>query len=262
MRLERLSIPAFGPFTGVALDFPASGADLHLVYGPNEAGKSSLLRAIRDLLYGIPGQTPDGFLHDYKALRIAGTLCRKDGRRLAFQRRKGNRSTLLDAAGDPLPDDELAPFLGAVDREYFTTMFGLDATRLREGAAALLQGRGDLGQALFSASLAGTPIHKVIESLDAEARTLFEGRRSGVAIRTVLGDFEQHQQASRDATVKPEDWGAVVEALRAATAARDQLDAELRTLRERADWRRRGVSTRCHRARPWRRGSWTRRSGR
>ena len=73
MRFERLSIPAFGPFTNVALELPPGGADFHLVYGPNEAGKSSLLRAIRNLLYGIHGQTPDNFLHDYKALRIAAT---------------------------------------------------------------------------------------------------------------------------------------------------------------------------------------------
>ena len=236
MRFERLSIPAYGPFTGVGLDLPAAGGDLHVVYGPNEAGKSSLLRAVRDLLYGIPGQTPDDFLHDYKALRIAGTLHQRDGRRLAFQRRKGNRNTLLDESNGPLPDDALAPFLGAVDREYFTTMFGLDAQGLRDGAAALLQGKGDLGQALFSASLAGTPIHKVIESLDAQARTLFEGRRSGVAIRTALSELEQHQQASREATVKPENWDAAVTALAGALAERDRLDGELKALRERADW--------------------------
>jgi len=236
LRFERLSIPAFGPFTEVAFGFPAAGGDFHLVYGPNEAGKSSLLRAIRDLLYGIHGQTPDDFLHDYKALRIAGTLCRQDGTRLAFQRRKGNRNTLLDESGSPLPDDALTPFLGAVDRDYFTTMFGLGAAELRQGAADLLQGKGDLGQALFSASLAGTPVHRVLESLDAEARTLFEGRRSNVTIRTAISAYDDHQHASREATVKPEAWDAAVEALRAATAERERLDTELTGLRERADW--------------------------
>lgn len=237
MRFERLAIPAFGPFTDAALDFPSAGADFHLVYGPNEAGKSSLLRAIRDLLYGIPGQTPDDFLHDYKALRIAATLCRRDGQRLAVQRRKGNRNTLLDAEGEPLPDDALAPFLGAVDREYFTTMFGLGAEGLRDGAAALMQGQGDLGQALFSASLAGTPVHRVLDALDAEARRLLDGRaRVNVTIRPALDDYDEHLRASREATVKPEVWEAVVLALETATAERDSLDAELAGLRARADW--------------------------
>lgn len=53
MRFKRLSIPAFGPFTDYNLALPASDHDLHVIYGDNEAGKSSLLRAIRDLLFGI-----------------------------------------------------------------------------------------------------------------------------------------------------------------------------------------------------------------
>ena len=84
MRFERLYVPAFGPFTRFDLCLPADPSDFHLVYGPNEAGKSSLLRAIRDLLYGIHAQTPDSFLHDYKVLRIAGTIVVSDGWRLSF----------------------------------------------------------------------------------------------------------------------------------------------------------------------------------
>ena len=105
MRFEQLSVPAYGPFTGLDLDLPAGGSDFHLIYGPNEAGKSSLLRAIRDLLYGIHGQTTDNFRHAYKDLRIAGRIAASDGRRLRFQRRKGNKDTLLDADGLALPDD-------------------------------------------------------------------------------------------------------------------------------------------------------------
>jgi len=237
MRFERLAVPAFGPFTNVAFEYPAAGSDFHLVYGPNEAGKSSLLRAIRDLLFGIPVRSADDFLHEYGKMRIEATLCRSDGMRLAFQRRKGNRNTLLDATREPLPDDALAPFLGAVGRDYFATMFGLDAAGLREGAAALLQGQGDLGQALFSASLAGTPVHRILKSLDDEACTLFDGRaRIGVTIRPAVESYERHLHASREATVKPEVWDAAVTALDSAVAERDRLDGELQALRARADW--------------------------
>lgn len=237
MRLERLAVPAFGPFTRVAFELPADGGDFHLVYGPNEAGKSSLLRAIRDLLYGIPARSPDAFLHDYGKLRIEATLCLRDGRRLAFQRRKGNANTVLDAHGSPLADAALEPFLGTVDRGFFTAMFGLGAVELREGAAALLEGQGDLGQALFSASLAGTPVHAILDALDREARTLFDGKaRVGIAIPAAKRDYEEGLHASREATVKPEAWDATVAALDAAVAERDRLDGELKALRARADW--------------------------
>jgi uncharacterized protein YhaN len=72
MRFERLHIPAFGPFTNLDLNFPENGSDLQVIYGSNEAGKSSLLRAFRDLLFGIHGQSPDNFIHDYRKMRIMG----------------------------------------------------------------------------------------------------------------------------------------------------------------------------------------------
>lgn len=237
MRFERLSVPAFGPFTGLELRLPAGPADLHLIYGPNEAGKSSLLRAIRDLLYGIHAQTPDAFRHDYKDLRIGGTLVAADGRRLDFQRRKGNRSTLLDEAGNALPDDCLTGLLGGVDRDFFSTLFGLGADELRRGAAALLQGQGEVGQALFSASLAGTPVHGILESLENEARAIYAGRaRTNVTLRPALNAYEDGRRRSREAAVRPEIWEAVLEAVAAATRERDGLDARLRACRERRDW--------------------------
>lgn len=237
MRFDRLAVPAFGPFTDFALEFGAGKSDCHLIYGPNEAGKSSLLRAIRDLLYGIHGQTPDNFLHDYQKLKIAGRICNSAGQRLSFQRRKGNKNTLLDETGNVLPDEALAGFLGVVDRDFFTTMFGLGTEELRQGAEALLHGQGELGQALFSASLAGTPVHRILEALETEARTLFDGRaRTKVSIRPAVDAYEENQRQSKAAIVRPEAWEETLTQLANAEHERGRLDAELKRDRARRDW--------------------------
>ena len=55
-------------------------APLHVVYGTNESGKTTALSAIGDLLYGFPGQTPYGFRHDQRALRVGGVCSLKRGR--------------------------------------------------------------------------------------------------------------------------------------------------------------------------------------
>ena len=140
MRFNRLHIPAFGPFTDLDIRLPGRGGDLHVTHGPNEAGKRSLLRAFRDLLFGIHGQSPDNFPHDYKELRIQGEVSNQAGEKLTLQRRKGNENTVLDAVGNPLPDNALIPYLGSVDPAHFSTMFGLGARELREGAEELLRG--------------------------------------------------------------------------------------------------------------------------
>jgi len=237
MRFRRLAIPAYGPFTDLALEFSSGSADFHLIYGRNEAGKSSLLRAIRDLLYGIHTQTPDNFLHDYKDLRISAEIENQSGRRLDVQRRKGLRNTLLDAAGQALPDDALAPFLGPVDRTFFTTMFGLGSDELRQGAHDLLQGKGDLGQALFSASLAGTPVHRVLEGLNEEARKLFDGKAwKNASIRPALDLHDEALRNCKQTRVKPETWDTTLRELADARRAKNELDADLHTLRGRQDW--------------------------
>ena len=61
MRIDRLELVRYGRFTNCALDFAGSG--LHLVVGPNEAGKSTLRSSIGELLYGIHPQTKLDFLH-------------------------------------------------------------------------------------------------------------------------------------------------------------------------------------------------------
>ena len=64
MRFERLDIDRYGCFTGQTLDFGAAleNGDLHLVYGPNEAGKSTLRDACIDFLFGFPHQTRYDFV--------------------------------------------------------------------------------------------------------------------------------------------------------------------------------------------------------
>jgi uncharacterized protein YhaN len=74
MRIARLWLHAFGPFTNAKLAFEQKPRALELVYGPNEAGKSTTLRALTALLYGIPPRTVDAHLHDMPKLRVAGLL--------------------------------------------------------------------------------------------------------------------------------------------------------------------------------------------
>jgi len=228
MRFQRLHIPAFGPFTNLELSFPSAEYDLHVIYGDNEAGKSSLLRAIRDLLFGIHGHSQDNFLHDYKNLRVLGEIANRTGDRLIFQRRKGNKNTLLDNDEKPLLDSALRPFLGSVDLAYFSAMFGLGGSELREGAVQLLKGEGEIGNALFSASLGGTPIQRVLEAMVTDFERLFKGRATAnVSIRPAASRHKELLKQSRDATVNAESWDQLERDLAQQTAAKQSLEADI-----------------------------------
>ena len=102
MNWLELELIAFGPFAGQTLDFSKSPHGLHLVYGKNEAGKSSTLRALRCFLYGFPRATGDDQNHEAKALRIGGRIQDNQGQVFHWIRRRGVKNSLRES-------DDLTP---------------------------------------------------------------------------------------------------------------------------------------------------------
>jgi len=66
VRFLSLDLLAFGPFADEHLDLSAGDYGLHVIYGPNEAGKSTCLRALSQLLYGFDHRSSDNFVHPNK----------------------------------------------------------------------------------------------------------------------------------------------------------------------------------------------------
>lgn len=207
MRILELYLKAFGPFTEkrLALDHAASG--LHVIFGRNEAGKSSALRALRGLLYGIPGQTPDNFLHGYNQMRVGARLSDPSAGELSFLRKKGSKKTLrsFDDA-NTLADGAVAPFLHGVPEELFSRLFGIDHTELTQGSQSLLEEDGDLGQALFSAGLGAANVRGVLSALTEEADALFRPRASNPPVNAAIREFGEITRTIREKSLKGRDW--------------------------------------------------------
>ncbi|HEY1944816.1 MAG TPA: AAA family ATPase [Roseiarcus sp.] len=199
MRLKRLDLTRYGKFTDRVVDFgdaEAGAPDLHVVYGPNEAGKSTLFAAWLDLLYAIPLQSPYGFLHPYPTMRIGAAIALRDGPR-EFVRIKRPQNSLLDLHGQSLADNAILAELGGIDRDAYRTMFSLDDETLEKGGEAILKAQGDLGQLLFSGS---SGLADLSRSLD-EARQLADGfyrpnARSGELheLQKQLGELKRERE--------------------------------------------------------------------
>ncbi|WP_047464961.1 YhaN family protein [Rhizobium rhizogenes] len=227
MRFNRLDILRYGALTDRTLDF-RTGARLHVIYGPNEAGKSSALSAISDLLFGFPTAAEQSFLHEPTTLRVGASIATRDGTTLAFRRRRGRKNTLLapDDKETPLAEDALAPFLGNLSRDVFERAFGLDSLRLRQGATAMLRSGGEIGSLLFSAASGLTGLSRLRQSLDGEADGIYAQRRS--KDRSFYQALDRHDEArkvERDNELKSGDWKKLL-----AEAA--ELEAELERLQD------------------------------
>jgi uncharacterized protein YhaN len=218
VKILRLRLLAFGPFTDKILDLDKGHEGLHIVYGPNEAGKTSALRALRQLLYGIPERSSDAFIHPYAKLRIGGKLLKSDGAVLEFVRRKGRVNTLRAKDDATLIDESyLHTFLGGVDSDFFATMFGIDHTDLVQGGEEIIQGGGDVGQVLFAAGSGISDLRKVQDELQAEAENLFKPRGQTQRINEALSTLKKNKKALHEAELPGQEWvrhdGALREAL-------------------------------------------------
>jgi len=243
MRLARLLLQAFGPFTNKVVDFSTGPTDLHLIYGPNEAGKSSALRAMTDLRFGIPLRSPDDFVHAAGDLRIAGVFVDQADQRIGFVRRKGRGATLSRLNVDTeQPDPTLTvesaherELTGGLERTEFEAMFGLNHARLREGGKVLLSGEGDLGSALFEASAGTRGISALLAALEADEKKLYSphGRAQNAVINEARRQLEEQRQIWRQTQTKPADWQALNRAHETAAAALAEVTKTLETLRRR-----------------------------
>ncbi len=235
MRLDSLDLLAFGPFENVRLDFGAEPA-LELVFGVNEAGKSTALRAISGLFYGIPERTSDAHRFPMPALRIGAAIRTTRGEELAFVRRKGRGATLHDpGSAEPIDEARLERLLGGISETMFQSMFGLDYATLSQGAEALLAGRGEVGQSLFDAG-GGRGTSDVLASLREECEALFKPAGKNQTINQLLARLKQARErvvlASRSGQAYEQQVSAL-EAMRREQAARSAERLRLTTERSR-----------------------------
>ncbi|SDE56648.1 AAA family ATPase [Ruegeria marina] len=214
MRLNRLDLTRFGKFTDLSLSFPVpppGDPDLHVIYGANEAGKSTLLEGWLDMLFQIPVRSRMDFIHPYPSMQLGAAL-QIDGRTHELLRVKKRDNSLLDASGGPLGEALLHGGLRGLDRSSYAAMFSLNRQTLGEGGESILASKGDLGELLFQASAGLTDLAAQLDELRAESEEFLNRTgRKGVL---------------RDLGAEYEDLGRQIRELDTAAAEYARLSAE------------------------------------
>lgn len=228
MKILKVNLIAFGPFTETVLDLSEGEEGLHIIYGPNEAGKSSALRALRQMLYGIPDRSADDFLHPYAKMQIGGVIRHSDGTMLDFVRRKGRGNTLRTGDDNKVLDEaQLRRFLGNIDASIFATMFGIGHADLVQGGEEITQGGGNVGQALFAAGSGLSDLRRIQMELQADAEALFKPTATTKPINVALADLKKNLKEIRDAQLPGQEWEVHYRALQEAQNRKNEVDHDL-----------------------------------
>lgn len=230
MRFETLRIENYGRCKEAELVFPASPG-FTLIFGPNEAGKSTALEAISDFLFGVPERSERGQIFGGDKISLSAGLVLADGRRLSLRRRKGRARTLTNESGEPVEEAALGQILGATGRDRFGSLFGLGHDALRKGGDQLLKADGDIGRLILSAGGGLGSLVKIVDGLREDAAKLFDLRKGKDRLFYVgLSAFEEAERAVKQGQMTREHY---VKAQQQLNAARDTEHSLRRSRSER-----------------------------
>ncbi len=180
MRIRELHVERFGIWRDLTLPLAPTG--LNVFYGPNEAGKSTLLRFVRGVLYGF--QPPDVGSVDPRPLPAAGELrVVHDAQDWTIRResRAGTRGvvTVSGPGGDRDPEALLAGMLHGTGEDQYRNVFAIGLAELQELATL---GGTDVAAHIYGASL-GADGRRLLGAIGAargdRQRLLDNERRAG-----------------------------------------------------------------------------------
>lgn len=226
MRLNTLRVPSYGTLSDTTL---ALGNGLTVVYGLNEAGKSTLLSAYADLVCGIPKTARMAIAVTRPQLSIHADVTMDDGSTLTVIRtsKKAPNDLLNASTSEPVSAEMRQALTQGLNHQGLMTRFGLDHGRLTAGGHALMNGEGDLADIIFEAR-SGTDVRVLVDQLESRSAELFATRKNATAL------LNKANAGREDVTNKLKDTIATAEAVEIATAQKSRAEEELDRSRRKA----------------------------
>ncbi|AZK47985.1 AAA family ATPase [Paenibacillus lentus] len=240
MRLDKLQVSGFGHLSG--LDLQMEGR-VTVLYGPNEAGKSTLLGFVRAMLFGIPART-------YGPLRYEPIRGGAHGGQLSLLDEEGDHWVIERYAQPPegrtpgmrgerlritrtnregslfevTPDEMQRELLGGMSSDMFKQLFAISLTELQEVAA--LQS-DELSRFLFYAGIGGgTAVLRGEKKIVQEMDKLYRPRGRTQVMAQLLQGYERLKQEAEAASLLLPRYNEVLEALEQTMLELDRCEAE------------------------------------
>ena len=215
MRIRALRIDGFGQFA--KRQFGALEQPVTVFFGPNEAGKSTLLEFVRRVLFGFPRKS--GKVNAYPALaggNYGGHVAIEctDGRVYDVHRTTGKSYSgdvvLTSATGDTLPETELASLLGHNSRDVFERVF---AFTLNDLYSDDLLSDANVNSQIYSAGMGVTSLPDAVKFIESSRTGIFLKGGSTQKIYEIYNSIEKVDDRLREVADNATEFGALTDRL-------------------------------------------------
>ncbi len=234
MRLRRLLLSRYGLFSDHEIDFGEAvegEPDLHVIYGPNEAGKSTALAGFLDLLFTFEHRSRYGFRHGYDAMRVEADI-ELGNKTHRFARIRKRQGSLLDDKGRQVPEGLLANARGSMsNRETYKAMFSLDDDTLESGGEDILRSEGELGRLLFATGAGLSKLSGTLKGLLGTAEEFHRGRARKTNLYALKGCLKGIEDEKKKCDMTANTYAGLVKERDRAKTAYDEAAAALARLK-------------------------------
>lgn len=235
MRLRKFTLQSFGHFENVTIKLP--GDRLQVIHGQNEAGKSTLLGFIRDILFGFGD--PNSFNpYAIRATRLEGTCQFELANRTLFEfRRRRFRpeqlSKVVNGELEPITQLELQNVLGGANASLYRNIFAFGLKELTDGEKTLKD--ESVQNALHGSGLGGLAHpQKILDQFAKECEAIFKpgGRAARTDIAARLAEIKELREDLRLKVTKTETFLQRQREYDEESAAAEQFASQLAQARQ------------------------------
>jgi uncharacterized protein YhaN len=238
MKITDIKIDGFGVWRDLALR--GLSPELTVFYGPNEAGKSTLMQFMRSVLYGISPERRGRYLPPVVGGRPGGSLkVQTHAGPLTISRHADRGSddvgkvTVITADGEEQGDRLLRESLEHVDEPTFNNIFAVGIREVQE-----LGSLSDTAAAQWlyrlTSGLDRISLYDVIHMLAGARTRLLNSAEQRSEIRTLAHEREQLRGELDELVAKGRRWSQAAVKLRELADEVDRRQAEAKALAARA----------------------------
>lgn len=207
---------------------------LHVFYGENEAGKSTIMSFIHSILFGFPLKTQNENRYEPKDSSAYGgkiVLITKDYGEVTVQRIKGKATgdvTVTYQDGRVGQEDDLKKILQGIDKSTYQSVFSFDL----EGLNYLHKlNENEISRYLLSAGLLGSgELLRTEQLLQKESEALFKPSGKNPIINSLLVETKDYYNRLQQAENEQNQYESLQANLLHAEAEKKELDAQLMAL--------------------------------